>query len=120
MSDKILNDPRILEDENLVQKHEIRKHLPFPTSPGTVERWIRKGVKGFVLATAIGGCNRRYTSERAIREFLIAIQGDTVVPVRNENKASPGMSKKELSRAMQKVGLRPQKDSKPNEPKPEG
>ena len=109
MSDKILNDPRVLDDEDLVQLCEIRKHLPFKTSPATVNRWIRKGARGVVLATAMGGSNRRYTSTRAIREFLIAIQGDTA-PIHNNIGMSPCMSKRELKSEMRRLGLRPQSE----------
>jgi len=113
MSTTILNDPRVLDDEVLVQLCEIREHLPFKTSPATVNRWIRKGTGGVVLATALGGANRRYTSTRAIRDFLIAIQGKTVTPVRCENGAGVGMSKRELKAKMQKLGLRPQAGQPP-------
>ena len=120
MSGKVLNDPRILEDENLVQLCKIRKHLPFKTSPATINRWIRRGARGVVLATALGSCNRRYTSERAISEFLVAIQGDTATPPRTDIGTRPGMSKKELTREMKKLGLRPQGEPKPSKSKPAG
>jgi len=126
MSDKGVQNCAYLFDreEKLVQLFKAHKEFPFNVSPGTVQRWFRIGISTphgrFKLETAVCG-NKRFTSREAISRFLRIQQGQNaegkqpvVSPVRGS------MSKRELSKEMQKVGLRPRKDSKPNDPKSEG
>lgn len=69
--------------ESLVKLVLAGKQIPGGgVSPGCIERWIRKGVRGVVLEVCRIG-NTRYTSKEAIQRFLEAInqEPETATPV---------------------------------------
>lgn len=70
-----------LQQETIVPLAKASKSFPTSPSRSTLERWVRKGVRGRTLEVAwIGG--QRYTSEEAITRFLeagAALSGDLEV-----------------------------------------
>ncbi len=54
---------------------EAPAHISNHPSVITLRRWVRRGVRGVRLRTWLVG-GRRYTSDRAIAEFLARLNGE--------------------------------------------
>ena len=67
-SKQIYDNPQILS-ETLLDLTEATKQFPIKCSRASMERWIRKGIRGTQLETVLLG-NRRYTSQQAIDRFI--------------------------------------------------
>lgn len=67
-SKAIVDSPEIL-GETLLTLSEAHQHFPIQCSRQAVERWIRLGIRGVVLESALI-CGRRYVSKESIARFL--------------------------------------------------
>ena len=117
MVTKIQNSPHIFDQqESVIPFHRAHKFFPFPISPPTLQRWIRRGIstpQGHVIleSTTVGG--RRFTSVEAIERFIRAQQGQSTAGVNNGKSipANNGMTPSERKREMKRLGLHPQSDT---------
>ncbi|MDP1561171.1 MAG: DUF1580 domain-containing protein [Pirellulaceae bacterium] len=64
-------------DDTYVPLKDAPKFLPTRPHFATVFRWATKGVRGVTLETLIVG-GQRFTTERAIQQFLAALNGRPV------------------------------------------
>ena len=92
-----------LLDEVLLCLTESAKLFPVPCSRATLERWVRRGVRGVRLETVRIG-NRRFTSEQAIRRFLVAQQQTIPEQARVAPKRAT-MSAREIEAAARRFSL---------------
>lgn len=69
MTSKSVEDSPGLLEENLLAISEAHQHFPIQCSRQAVERWIRLGIRGVVLESALI-CGKRYTSREAIERFI--------------------------------------------------
>ena len=121
MSGKIQNHPEIFErKESLVQIYKAHKHFPCNPSPSCIQRWFRVGVNTphgrYKLETAVSG-GKRFTSEEAILRFLVVQQGQPDLQANVLSvPTSAGMTAAERRREMKRLGLRPQRELKPDTP----
>jgi len=113
MDEKIQNCVYLFDRrERLVQLFRAHKSFPYDVSPGTVQRYFRRGISTphghFKLETAVSG-GKRFTSEEAIARFLRVQQGQNA---EDKQSAVPpvgkGMTENERQREMKRLGLRPQ------------
>ena len=94
-SKQFFDHPELLEGETpLLDLTEATRRFPTKPSRATIERWIRRGVRNVKLATVMVG-GRRYTTENAIREFLVGQQYTESEYARTETKRD-NLSKKEI------------------------
>ena len=102
MSKSILDYIELLE-ESLVSLTEAPKYFPGGRpSRASLERWVRRGVRGVKLQTVII-CGRRYTSREGIDRFIRAqLQ---VEPQSTRLEPVKSMSKTELAEATRKYNL---------------
>ena len=101
MSKQIYDCYELLE-ESLIDLTEATKCFPVKISRATLERWVRRGVRGVRLETVRIG-NRRFTSEQAIRRFLVAQQ--QTAPEQTRVAPKRNMSKKDIAAATLRFGL---------------
>ena len=111
-SQQIFDFPAILDDgSQLLTLTEATKVLPVRLSRAAIERAVRRGSRGTLLKTILIG-NRRYTTERALREWLVGQQNvgpESVQPISPRGK----MSSKELSEKSKKFNL-PESNDEPS------
>ena len=103
LSKTIFDSELLLEEKPLLDLTEATKYLPIKCSRATIERWIRRGVRGVRLETILIG-SRRFTTEAALRRFLIGQQHTEPEHVLMEPKRG-NKSKKEIEEASRKFGL---------------
>ena len=104
MASKMIFDyPALLEEVPLLDLTQATKSFPIRRSRATLERWIRRGVRGIQLETVLIG-NRRFTTEPALRRFLLAQQHTEPEHARTESKQS-NLSSKEIAEASRRFGL---------------
>lgn len=62
-------------DETVIHISKVNSVLPMPVKPEVLQRWMRRGINGAVLETALVG-KMRVTSKEAVQRFLAAINGE--------------------------------------------
>ena len=99
----IFDNPDLLDEELLDLMKALKRLAKYrKISRATLERWIRRGVRGVCLETVRIG-NRRFTSEQAISRFLIAQQ--QVSPEQTCAAPKRSMSKTDIESAARRFGL---------------
>ena len=103
-SRQIFDHPELLlQESTLLDLTAATKRFPTKPSRATVERWIRRGTRNVQLKTVMVG-GRRYTTEIAIREFLVGQQNtepEHARPETNNGRLSP----RELDAKAERFGL---------------
>ena len=102
-SKMIFDHVKLLEETPLWDLTEATNHLPIKCSRATIERWVRRGVRGVQLETVLIG-NRRFTTEPALRRFLIGQQYTKPEQAKADLKRG-NLSKKEIETAARRFGL---------------
>lgn len=69
MESKTIVDSPALLGETLLALSEAHQYFPIQCSRQAVERWVRLGIRGVVLESALI-CGKRYTSREAIERFI--------------------------------------------------
>lgn len=102
--EKTIHETPAILGETCLLIAEAGRHFPKRPSRETIERWIRKGVRGAILETVKVGGNR-FTSKEAIVRFLTA-----QVPVSNHDSGNQNGQQwatgEELEMEKQDVGLK--------------
>ncbi|MGL6226381.1 MAG: DUF1580 domain-containing protein [Thermoguttaceae bacterium] len=91
--------PELLMEE-LVPIQKSGGKFPYPVGRKAIERFIRNGVRGVRLETALIG-NRRFTSTQAIERFL-----RTSNKLPGENLKLARMSEWDLAETKKQLGIR--------------
>ena len=102
-SKMIFDQPALLEEVPLVDLTQATKLFPVKCSRATIERWVRRGVRGVQLETVLVG-NRRFTSELAVHRFLLGQQHIEPEYAWTESRRG-NISKKDIEEASRKYGL---------------
>jgi hypothetical protein len=105
MASKLIFDyPELLEKgEPLLDLTKAAKKIPTNPSRASIERWVRRGVRNVQLKTVMVG-GRRYTTETAIREFLVGQQYTEPEYARTETNRG-NFSQKQSDEKAKRFGL---------------
>ena len=90
-----------LLSETVIPLKKINDHLPLPIGPHVIQRWMREGVRGAQLETAVFG-KIRVTSKEAIQRFLHALNSK---PETAQSQARPSMSQRDVEAGRKRFGL---------------